>query len=185
MGRVAATPASTSTFSFSSRGTRLVIYPSSFVRRSSTMARYRVIRSFFTSSSRWIYPTISWESLLISNLITTNIRARSSPANMASYFTSLLEVGKLSSPMGDYKTKPTPDLDTLDVLPTSSIHHCYPGELTGYVCFLKSSVIKSVITCLFKYKHDWYLILYSTRLPTSTSTRIGLDSARWLEAVDL
>nr|CAN77473.1 hypothetical protein VITISV_012109 [Vitis vinifera] len=28
---------------------------------------------------------------------------------MASYFTSLLEVGKLSSPMGDCKTKPTPE----------------------------------------------------------------------------
>ena len=157
MGRVAVIPFSVSTFPFSSRDTRLMIYSSSFFKHSSTMARYRVIRSLFASYSRWIYPKISWESLLISNLVMTNIRARSSLASTTSYFASLLEDKKLiwitcsiSSSVDDCRSRPIPDPDTLDASSTWSVHHYALGWLTGCVCFLGSSTINLVITCFFK-----------------------------------
>ena len=168
MGRVATILVSVSTFPFSSRGTRLMIHSSSFFRHSSTMARYWVICSSFALYSRWIYSTISWELLLISNLVMTNIRARSSLASTTSYFASLLEDEKLiwiacsiNSSVDDYRTIPTPDPNTLDASSTWSVHHYALGWLTGCVCFLGSSVLKLAITCPFKDNRNWYLIPYS------------------------
>ena len=157
MGRVAAILASISTFPFSSHDTHLVIHSSNFFRHSSTMTRYRIIHSSFASYSRWICSTISWESFLISYLVVANIRAISSTTSTTSYSISLLEAEKLRQiacstifPMGDCKSRPTPDLDTLDASSTWSIHHCSPRQSTRYVCFLGSSTIKSALTCHFK-----------------------------------
>ena len=57
---------------------------------------------------------------MISNLVVSNIRVRSSLTNIALYSVSLLENEKLrwivcstSSPINDYRTRPTPDPDTL------------------------------------------------------------------------
>ena len=59
---------------------------------------------------------------MISNLVVANIRVRFSLTNIASYSVLLLEDEKLrwivcytSSPVDDYRTRPTPDPDTLDV----------------------------------------------------------------------
>ena len=161
IGRMVVIPASASTLSFSSHDTRLMIHLSSFFRHSSTMVMYRAIRSSFVSYSHWICPTISWESLLISYLVAANIRVRSSLARTISYSASLLEVEKLrwiacsiSSPIGDYKIRPTSDPGTSDAPSTWSVHHCSLGLLTRCVCFLRSSVINYP----FKDNHDWYLI---------------------------
>ena len=123
MGRVAAILASASIFSFSSHGTHEMIHLSSFFKCFSTMVRYRVICSFFVLYSRWVCPTISWESFLIANLVVVNIRKRSSPASTTLYSASLLEVEKLrritcsiSFPVGDCRTRLTLDPDTLGTL---------------------------------------------------------------------
>ena len=132
------------------------------------MSRYHSICSYFASYSHWICSTISWESLLISNLVEANIRARSSPTSTTSYSASLLEVGKLrriaysiSFPVGDCRTKPTPDPGTSNAPSTWSVLHCSLRQSIGCICFWGSSVIKSTITCLSKDNHDWYLIPYS------------------------
>ena len=111
---------------------------------------------------------ISWELLLISNLVAINTRARSSPSRTTSYSALLLEVEKLrwiacsiSSPVGDCRIKPTLDLNTLDVPSTRSVHHCSPGQSEGWVSFLGSLAIKSAITCPFNDNLGWYLISYS------------------------
>ena len=58
---------------------------------------------------------------MISNLVMANIRVRSSLTSIASYFASLLENEKqrwivcyTSFPVDDCRSRPTPDLDTLD-----------------------------------------------------------------------
>ena len=142
MERMIAISASVSAFLFSFRDTSLVIHSSSFFRHSPLMAKYRAIHSSFASYSYWIYLIISWESLLISNLVAANIRVRSSLANTTSYSVSLLEVGKLrrivcstSSPVGDCRTRPTSNPDTLDAPSTWIVHHCSLGWLIGCVCF--------------------------------------------------
>ena len=115
MGKVVAILANPSAILFSSHGTCLMIYSSSFFRCSPTMAKYRVIRSSFASYSRWICPTISWELFLIPNLVAANIRARSSPIMTTSYSTTLLKVEKfrritcsISSLVGNCRITPTP-----------------------------------------------------------------------------
>ena len=160
MGRVAAIPTSVLTFLFSYCGTHVMIHSFSFFKCSSAMARYRVIHSSFALYSCWICLTISQESNLISNLVAANIRARSSPASTTSYSASLLEVEKLiwiacsiSSLVGDCKTRPTLDLNTLDTPSTWSVYHCFPGWSVACVCFLGSSAIKSAITWFFKDNH--------------------------------
>ena len=124
--------------------------------------------SSFASYSFWICLMISWESLRISNLVAANVMAKSSPARTTSYSASLLEVKKLrriacstNSPVGDYRIKPTLDLDALDVLSTWNIYYCSLGNSTECVIFLESLTIKSTLTCPFSANLDWYLILYS------------------------
>ena len=126
------------------------------------------MRSSFVSYSRWIYLIISWKSLLISNLVVTSVKVRSSSVRITSYSTTLLEVEKLrqiacfiNSPISDCKIRLTPDPDTLDALSTWSVHHCSLGWSTRCACFLGSSAIKLVITYPFSDNLGWYLILYS------------------------
>lgn len=123
--RVAVILASALAFKFSIRGTHRIAHSFSFPKRPSTRVRQRAMRSSLASYSLWICLTINWESLHISNLIATKVRARSNPTKTASYSTSLLEARKPSriayssnSPIGDYKIRPTPELEALDALPT-------------------------------------------------------------------
>ena len=138
MGKVVASSASVLAFSLSSYSTHLMIHSSSFFRCFSTRARYHVIHSSFVSYSYWICSTISWQLLMISNLVVANIRVRSSLTSIASYFASLLENEKqrwivcyTSFPVDDCRSRPTPDLDTLDAPSTWNIHHCFLGRSIG------------------------------------------------------
>ena len=140
MGKVVASSASVLAFSLSSYSTHLMIHSSSFFRCFSTRARYHVIHSSFVSYSYWICSTISWQLLMISNLVVANIRVRSSLTSIASYSVSLLEDKKLrwivcstNSPVDDYRTRPTLDLDTLDAPSKWNIHHCSLGRSTECV----------------------------------------------------
>ena len=143
------------------------------------------MHSSFVSYSCWIYPTISWESLLISNLVAANTRARFSPTKTTSYSVSLLKAEKLrriacsiSFPIGDYRIRPIPDPDTLDALSTWSVHHCSPGRSVECACFWGSSVI----TCPFNDNLNWYLIPYSFNSMTHFnihSDRSGLCRVTW------
>ena len=155
--------------------TRLV-----FFRCSSTMAMYRAIHSSFALYSRWICLTIIWESLLISNLVATKIRAKSNPVRIVSYSASLLEAKKLrriscsiSSPVGDCSLNP----NTLNAPSTWSVHHYFLGQSIRCVCFLGSSAIKSTITCPFKDNRGWYLIPYW--LNSITHFNIRPDKFNW------
>ena len=127
-----------------------------------------------------ICSTISWESFLISNLVATNVMARSSLTRTISYSISLLEAEKLrqitystSFPISDCMIRPTSESDALDAPSTWSVHHCFLGDLTGCVGFWGSSTLKSAITCHFNANLGWYLIMYS--LNSMTHFNISLD----------
>ena len=60
----------------------------------------------------------------------------------------------ISSLVGDCRTKPTLDPNTLDTPSTWSVYHCFLGRSIACVCFLGSSAIKSAITWSFKDNHD-------------------------------
>ena len=138
------------------------------------------MRSSLVSYSHRICLTISWESLLISNLVVASVRAWSSPTRTTSYSFSLLEVEKLrqitcsnSSPGGDCRIGPIPNPDALDASFTWNVHHWPLGGSTGCAGFLGSSTIKSTITCPFNDNLGWYMISYS--LNSMTHFNIRLD----------
>ena len=83
------------------------------------------MRSSLTSYFLKICPMTSWKSLHIFNIDADKVRARFNSTRIASYSTSLLEVGNPSliaysncSLVGDCKRRPIPALENRDALST-------------------------------------------------------------------
>lgn len=127
------------------------------------------MRLSLASYSPWMCLTMSWESLRISSWEAEKASARHSLDMIASYSTSLLNVGNPSrmacsnySLIGVCRRRPTSDPDARDAPSTLRIHH---PSLHGSVSCEDwgVSAIKSAITWLFMDNLGWYLIPYSLK----------------------
>ena len=94
-----------------------------------TKEAYFAIRGSLDSNSTLTCPTTSCDSLRIKRLLAPTTSASSSPAIMASYSDSLLEVLKpkrtacsILSPVGEVNCRPMPAPDCLEAPSTQRVH---------------------------------------------------------------
>ena len=123
------------------------------------------IRGSLDSNSALTCPTTSCESLQIKRLLAPTASTSSSPAIMAPYSDSLLEVLKpkrttcsILSPVGEVNCRPIPAPDCLKAPSTQRVHQ---PSLFGNVPSCGISVRKSTKTCPFFASLGLYWIPYS------------------------
>ena len=148
-----------------------------------TREAYFTIRGSLDSNSALTCPTTSCESLRIKRLLAPTSRARSSPAIMASYSDSLLEVLKprqtacsILSPVGEVNCRPIPAPDCLEALSTQRIYQPFLFEqVLGCGIYAR----KSAKTCPFLESLGLYWMPYS--LSSIAHRAILLDrSGLWI-----
>ena len=153
IGREAATEAKASAFSLEFLGMCSSFHAGKLLKRCFTRETYFSIRGSRDSNYSLTCRTTNWESLLTRSLLADKVAASSSPARMASYSDSLLEVLNPSlmaysilSSDGDFNCKPMPTPVCLDAPSIFSVHQ---SKLSGWVSDWRSSAMKSTNTCPF------------------------------------
>ena len=149
----AATAARASTLSLQSLGTCSSFQAERVLNLCLTREVYFSIRSSLDSNSVLTCPTTSCESLRIRRLLAPMASANSSPAMMASYSDSLLEVLKpkrtacsILSPVGEVNCRPMSAPDCLEASSTQRAHQPFSF---GRILSCGISARKSAKTCPF------------------------------------
>ena len=110
------------------------------------------------------------------SLETDSVSVRSNPDRMTSYSALLFDAGNPSwmacsscSPVGDYGSSPTLDLDNREAPSTRKVHHSILLDSPPRAGYWGDSTTKSAMTCPFMDNLGWYSIPYSLNSMTHCS----------------